>query len=54
MEILKGIPKHSTLEDVQYHIYVRQKVLKGLEAARKGNVIPHHEAMKRARKWLKK
>ena len=54
IEMLKGIPEHSTLEDIQYHLYVRQKVMKGLKAARKGQVIPHEEAMKRARKWLKK
>jgi hypothetical protein len=54
IEMLKGIPEHSTLEDIQYHLYVRQKVLKGLDAARKGQVIPHEDAIKRARKWLKK
>ena len=54
IEMLKGIPEHSTLEDIQYHIYVQQKVIKGLKAARKGQVISHEQAMKRARKWLKK
>ena len=54
IEMLKGIPEHSTLEDIQYHLYVRQKVLNGLEAARKGQVISHEQAIKRATKWLKK
>lgn len=54
IEMLKGIPAHSTLEDIQYHIYVQQKILKGMEAAKKGQVISHEVAMKRARKWLKK
>lgn len=50
IEMLKGIPEHSTLEDIQYHLYVRQKVLKGIEAARKGQVISHEQTMKRAKK----
>lgn len=51
--MLKGLPDRSTLEDIQYHLYVRQKVLKGLDAARKGQVLSHEQAMKRAKKWLK-
>jgi len=54
LDILKNIPKHSSLEDIQYHIYVRQKIRKGLEASEKGQVISHEQAMKRAKKWLKK
>lgn len=54
IEMLKNIPEHSTLEDIQYHLYVKQKILKGLNAARKGQVVSHEEAIRRARKWLKK
>ena len=46
-EILQQIPEDSSLEDIQYHIYVRQKVEKGLEAAREGRVISHEEVVKR-------
>ena len=52
--LLQKLPNDCTLEDIQYHLYVRQKVLKGLEAARKGQVISHEAAVKRGRKWLKK
>ena len=54
IEILKHIPSHSSLEDIQYHIYVRQTILKGLHAAEKGRVISHEKAIEQARRWIKK
>lgn len=53
-ELLEQLPEDSSLEDIQYHIYVRQKVLNGLEAARKGQVIPQDEIEKRMERWLAK
>ena len=31
MELLKGLPDDSTLEEIQYHLYVRQKVQRGIQ-----------------------
>ncbi len=42
------------LEDIQYHIYVRQKVQKGLEAAREGRTLTHAEVVRRMARWLEK
>jgi predicted transcriptional regulator len=42
------------LNDIQYHIYVRQKIERGLEAIQNGNVIPHKEIVKRMARWLEK
>ena len=53
-ELLDQIPEHASLEDIQYHIYVRQKVLKGLEAAAQGKVVPQAEVEKRMARWLGK
>lgn len=53
-ELLEQLPEDSSLEDIQYHIYVRQKILNGLEAARKGQVIPQDEIEKRMERWLAK
>jgi hypothetical protein len=39
-------------EDIQYHIYVRQKVQKGLDAAREGKVISQCEIERRMSRWL--
>ena len=53
-ELLEELPEDASLEDIQYHIYVRQKVQKGLEAARRGKLIPQQEVEKRMAPWLEK
>jgi len=53
-ELLEQLPQDASLEDIQYHIYVRQKVQKGLDAAREGWVISQDEVEKRMARWLEK
>ena len=53
-ELLEELPEDASLEDIQYHIYVRQKIQKGLEAARRGKLIPQQEVEKRMARWLEK
>ena len=53
-ELLEKLPEDASLEDIQYHIYVRQKIQRGLEAARSGKVIPQEEVEKRLARWLEK
>ena len=53
-EILEQLPEDASLEDIQYHIYVRQKIEKGLEAARQGRVISREEAERRMARWVDK
>ena len=38
--LLEKLPDDASLNDIQYHIYVRQKIERGLEAIQKGNIIP--------------
>lgn len=54
LEILKNIPSHSSLEDIQYHIYVRQTIRKGLQAAHTGDIVSHTKAIQQAKRWIKK
>ena len=49
--ILEVLPDDASLEDIQYHIYVRQKVDQGLADGDAGRVVGHEEAMKRLDKW---
>ena len=51
-ELLDSLPDEASLEDIQYHIYVRQKVQKGLAAAAAGATIPHEEVARRMTRWL--
>jgi predicted transcriptional regulator len=53
-KLLKEIPDESTLEDIQYHIYVLEKVEKGLSDAKEGKVLSQAEVKKRMSKWLVK
>ena len=53
-ELLEQLPEDASLEDIQYHIYVRQKIQKGLDAAREGRVISQDEVDRRMARWLEK
>lgn len=46
-------PEDCTWEDIQYHIYVREKIERGMAAADAGDVISQEEAEKRVEQWLK-
>jgi hypothetical protein len=50
--LLDNLPDDTSLEDIQYHLYVRQKVLKGIDASDNGKSISHEEAVKRMSRWL--
>jgi hypothetical protein len=53
-ELLENLPDDASLEDIQYHLYVRQKIQRGLEAAEQGRTITHEEATRRMSRWLEK
>ena len=53
-KLLDQLPEDASLEDIQYHIYVRQKIQKGLDAASEGKVIPREEVERRMARWLEK
>lgn len=49
--LLDKLPDDCTLEDVQYHLYVIEKVQRGIEAAEEHGAVPQEEAEKRLAKW---
>ncbi|MFI5363776.1 MAG: hypothetical protein ACHQ49_17585 [Elusimicrobiota bacterium] len=51
-KMLDKIPNTSSFEDIQYHIYVREKIENGLKDARNGRVLSQKEVEKRLSKWL--
>lgn len=53
-ELLESLPDDASLEEIQYHIYVRQKVQKGLVAASEGRTLTHEEVVSRMSRWLEK
>lgn len=51
IELLRDLPDDSTLEEIQYHIYVRQKVQRGLRDVEEGRTSAQEEVEKRMEKW---
>ncbi|HEU5453607.1 MAG TPA: hypothetical protein VFU76_16535 [Terriglobales bacterium] len=52
--LLRNLPDDCTVEDIQYHLYVLEKIRLGLEDVEKNGTIPHSEVEKRLQKWLTK
>jgi len=50
--MLASLPEDASLEDIQYHLYVLEKVKRGMERADSEGAIPHEEVKKRLGKWL--
>lgn len=50
--LLERLPDDASIEDVQYHLYVVEKVNHGLEAARAGETLTQEQAENRLGKWL--
>jgi predicted transcriptional regulator len=53
-QLLEDLPDDATLEDIQYHIYVKQKIAQGLADVRAGRVLSQEEIEKRFARWLGK
>jgi predicted transcriptional regulator len=53
-DLLSRLPDDCTIEDIQYHLYVLQKVERGLDDANKDRIHSQHEVEARMSKWLEK
>jgi len=45
--ILDHLPEDATLEQIQYHLSVLQRIEEGQRAIAEGRVIPHEEVVRR-------
>jgi hypothetical protein len=50
--MIEGLPEDASFEDIQYHLYVLEKVKRGLERAESEGAVSHEEAKVRLSKWL--
>ncbi|HKT52056.1 MAG TPA: hypothetical protein VJV96_17270 [Candidatus Angelobacter sp.] len=50
--LLEKLPDNCSIEDIQYHLYVLDKVRRGLEDAEAGRTFSQEEAEARLGKWL--
>ena len=51
-EMIHHLPEETTLEDIQYHLYVLEKLNKGQRQIKDGNGISNEQAKVRLSKWL--
>jgi hypothetical protein len=50
--LLERLPEDCSLEDIQYHLWVTQKVRNGLERADSEGAVEQDEAEARLAKWI--
>ena len=51
-KMLDELPDDVSFEDIQYHLYVRQKIERGLTDVVEGRVISQEELERRMSRWL--
>lgn len=50
--ILNQLPDDCSLEDIQYHLYVLEKIQKGLQIADGHNILEQEQVERLLNKWL--
>lgn len=52
--LLQKLPDDCTFEDVQYHLYVVEKIRRRIERAEREGVVSQEEVERRLAKWTSK
>jgi len=52
-QIIDNLPDDCSIEDIQYTLYVKSKIQKGLEDIKNGNSFTNEEMEKKFDKWFK-
>ncbi|MGH9960715.1 MAG: hypothetical protein ACREBC_26935 [Pyrinomonadaceae bacterium] len=50
-ELLRKLPDECTLEDIQYHLYVIEKVRRGIDVAQQQGAVSQEDAERHLAKW---
>lgn len=50
--LLKKLPDDCSLEDIQYHLYVIEKIHRGIERAEREGTLTQEEAEEQLSKWI--
>ena len=51
ISFIKTLPEDVTLEDIMYHLYVREKIFRGIKKADEGKKITNEQAKEIIKKW---
>lgn len=49
--LLNKMPEDSTLEDIQYHLYVIEKIEKGIDRAKNEGTLSQDDVERKFSKW---
>jgi predicted transcriptional regulator len=49
--LLQRLPDDCTYEDIQYHLYVLEKIRRGTEDIEAGRVVPHEDVVREFEQW---
>lgn len=52
--VLDSLPDDCSIEDVQYQLYLRQKIESSRDAVAEGRVVAHEDVKRRLAKWAGK
>jgi hypothetical protein len=51
-KVIKNLPDNSSFEDIQYHLYIAEKLSKARGQIKDGKVHTQEEVEKRLDKWI--
>jgi hypothetical protein len=51
--LIRSLSNDFTLDDIQYHLFVIEKVQKGIEEAEAQGIIPREEGTASLKNWIK-
>ena len=52
IQLIRRLPDDITLDDIQYHPCVQQKVRRGMQDVEEGRVYSREEVEKRMKRWV--
>ena len=52
-QVISRMPEESTIEDIQYHLYVLQCIERGQKDVEDGKTLTHEQVESRLVKWLR-
>ncbi|MEJ2252361.1 MAG: hypothetical protein P8Y97_22210 [Candidatus Lokiarchaeota archaeon] len=52
LQMIRNLPDDSSLEDIMYHLYAREKIIRGLKDADEGKKVSNEKAKDIIEKWF--
>ena len=52
IQLIRRLPDDTTLEGIQYHLYVQQKVQRGIRDVEEGKLYSQEEVEERMKRWV--